>query len=34
MELGLVEPIVSSESPKTANELATITKCDKQLIGI
>ncbi|KUJ15863.1 S-adenosyl-L-methionine-dependent methyltransferase [Mollisia scopiformis] len=29
--MGLIEPIVSS-SPRTATELATITKCDKQLI--
>ncbi|TVY18906.1 O-methyltransferase asqD [Lachnellula arida] len=32
MGMGLVEPIASSESPKTASELASITGADKQLI--
>lgn len=33
MGMGLVDPIASSESPKTASELASITGADKQLIG-
>ncbi|TVY47936.1 Demethylsterigmatocystin 6-O-methyltransferase [Lachnellula occidentalis] len=32
MGMGLVEPIASSESPKTASELASITGANKQLI--
>ncbi len=34
MEMGLIEPIVMSPEPKTATQLASITKCNKQLIGI
>lgn len=32
MAMGLIQPIVSG--PKTATELASLTNCDKQLIGI
>lgn len=33
LAMGLIEALASSESPKTAAELATISNCDKQLIG-
>lgn len=32
MAMGLIEPIVSGS--KTATDLASLTKCDKQLIGM